>query len=200
VLAGLASHSQAVSALAYITRTMSRPWGNTMVDSRAWGYPGWAGGPEVVFPFMSYYEVLARFATGEDGSALELIRREWGWMLEHGPGTMWETIGPEGRAPVATVPSYDHGWSSGAAPALTGWVLGVLPTSPGFATFSVIPHPAYLTSAEGEVETPHGPIHVSWQLVDGRPAITVGAPPGTRWDNAPDPLGVHRGRPLLPSG
>jgi hypothetical protein len=171
-----------------------------MVDSRAWSYPGWSGGPEVVFPFMSYFEVLARFEAGEDGSALELIRREWGWMLGHGPGTMWETIGPGGRAPVATVPSYDHGWSSGAAPALTGWVLGVVPTSPGFATFSVIPHAGYLTSAAGEVATPHGPIDVAWHLVDGTPAITVGAPPGARWDNPPDPLVAHRNRAPLASG
>ena len=31
-----------------------------------------------VYPFISYFEVIARFETGLDSSALALIRREWG--------------------------------------------------------------------------------------------------------------------------
>ena len=39
-------------------------------------------------------------------------------------------------------------------------------------------------SARGVVPTPHGPIRVSWQLVGGKLALQVTAPPGTVWENA----------------
>ena len=50
-----------------------------------------------VYPFISYYELVARYQSGLDDSAITLIRREWGYMLANGPRTtMWETIGPDG--------------------------------------------------------------------------------------------------------
>jgi hypothetical protein len=128
---------------------------------------------------MGYFELLARFETGLDVSALNLIRREWGYMLANGPRTtMWESIGPFGGPPPGG--SWDHGWSSGAAPALTSFVLGVQPVSPGFGTFTVRPHVGDLLWAKGSVRTPHGPIRVAWRLVGGKPLITVNAPAGAR--------------------
>ena len=97
---------------------------------------------------------------------------------------MWETIDAGTGKPVGNG-SYDHGWSSGAAPALTTQVLGVQPTSPGFATFTVTPHPSDLAWAKGVVPTPHGLLRVSWSLAGGRPVISVIAPPGTTWTNPP---------------
>jgi hypothetical protein len=132
---------------------------------------------------MSYFEVVARLQAGLDTSALDLLRREWGYMVKNGPGTTWETIGPYGSAPLGG--SWAHGWSSGAAPALTAYVLGVRPTGPGFSTFVVEPHPGDLAWARGVVPTPHGDIRVSWRMEAGRPAITVEAPRGTRWTNPP---------------
>jgi hypothetical protein len=135
---------------------------------------------------MSYYELLARFELDLDASALNLIRREWGYMLRNGPGTFWEDIGPYGSRPTdMRAPSYDHGWSSGAGPVLVEYVLGVQPTSPGFATFTVTPHSGDLTFASGVVPTPHGPIKVAWKFVNSKLALTVDAPPGTTWTNRP---------------
>ena len=115
-------------------------------------------------------------------SALDLIRREWGYMLTHGPkSTMWETIGALGTGPInPAVPSWDHGWSSGAAPALTEYVLGVEPTSPGFTTFTVDPHPGDLEWASGTVPTPHGPILVSWRRERKTIALHVTCAAGNR--------------------
>jgi len=108
------------------------------IDRNTWDAPGWGMlSGERVYPFMSYYEVSARFMVDDDLSALDQLRRTWGYMLRFGPGTMWETIGGYGGGPTDVSPSWDAGWSSGAAPALTRYVLGVLPTSPGFETFTV---------------------------------------------------------------
>jgi hypothetical protein len=165
---------------------MSRPEGDTMVDSSAWNNSGWGyDATERIYPFISYFDVLARYAAGDDAGALDLLRREWGFMLANGPGTMWENISAATGKPTDSVPSWDHGWSSGAAPALTTQVLGVKPVAPGFAKFTVAPHPGDLQWAKGDVPTPHGTLHVSWKLVGGKPVVTVVAPRGTVWANDP---------------
>jgi hypothetical protein len=182
VLAGVATRRQAVSALGYLDAHNQYGYGNSIADNDVWdGFPWGDHASMRVYPFMSYFEVVARFRTGLDATALNLIRREWGYMLANGPRTtMWETIAPYGGGPVHG--SWDHGWSSGAAPVLTNYVLGVRPTSPGFRTFVVTPHTGGLAWAKGVVPTPHGNLRVAWHYgAQGRVAIEVHAPPGTRW-------------------
>jgi hypothetical protein len=185
VLASVASATQARRALDYLAAHNRYSWGNSIADTDDWDNPVWGYQASLrVYPFMSYFELEARFATGLDASAFDLLRREWGYMVDNGPGTMWESIGPYGGPLVHA--SLDHGWSSGAAPALTNDVLGVRPTSPGYATFTVSPHPGDLASAAGTVSTPHGTLRVAWRrTTNGRIVLTVEAPHGTRWTNAP---------------
>lgn len=186
LLAGLATPAQQKSVIAFLHGALTHRYGDTIVDSSAWDGGEWGdGGWERTYPFMSYFDLLARFGAHDDRSALNLIRREWGYMLTTGPGTMWESIDNDTGQPVHPNGSLDHGWSSGAAPALTSFVLGVRPTSPGFATFTVTPHPGNLAWAHGDIPTPHGTIAVSWRLRRGKPVVSVSAPPGTVWTNAP---------------
>lgn len=190
ILAGAATPQQAASALAYIGRTMAHPQGDAIVDTPDWNRNWDDDATNHIYPFMGYFELLALYAVGDDAGAMSLIRREWGTMLDAGPGTMWETIDASTGQPNGHASDIDHAWSSGAAPALTGYVLGVLPTSPGFATFTVSPHPVDVAAAEGDVPTPHGDIQLYWQ-VDGGTLLTPGgqvsvtAPAGTVWANAP---------------
>jgi hypothetical protein len=186
VLALAGTPAQRRAGLDYLWTHSKQEYGNTISDSQTWDNPAWGWQADLrAYPFISYFEVLARFESGDDASALDLIRREWGYMLRLGPGTMWETIGPYGGGPTDRTPSWDAGWSSGAAPALTRYVLGVNPTSPGFATFTVSPHPDAIETAEGDVPTPHGPIHVFWRQTDDDLILQVDAPPGTTWLNRP---------------
>ena len=188
VLAGVASAGQAKAALGWLSNHNAHDYGNTINDTQAWDDPAFGRETQLrVYPFMSYFEVEARFVAGLDVSAVDLIRREWGYMLTNGPGTMWESIGPYGSGPVGTPGSWDHGWSTGAAPALTHSVLGVQPTSPGFATFTVTPHPGGVRSASGDVPTPKGAIHVAWTANDAGEvtSLRVTAPGGLTWANAP---------------
>ncbi|HUI03806.1 MAG TPA: alpha-L-rhamnosidase C-terminal domain-containing protein, partial [Acidimicrobiales bacterium] len=78
--------------------------------------------------------------------------------------------------------SLAHGWASGATADLSSYVLGVLPATPGFRTWSVRPHPASLGWAEGQVPTPHGAIGVRWaqDRPAGRFSLQVVTPAGTR--------------------
>lgn len=57
-----------------------------------------------------------------------------------------------------------HPWSSGPAPWLSSWILGVRPAAPGFARALIAPHltPAMTVAGlRGSVPTPHGPIRVA---------------------------------------
>ena len=182
ILAGAATRAEAVAALGFLDRHNRRDYGNTMVESGAFDDSAWGThGNERVYPFISFFEALARYEAGLGESALELVRRGWGYMLRAGPrDTTWEAIGPFGGGFQGTYTSFASGWSAGAAPVLTAFALGVRPTSPGYATFTVIPRAPGLGWARGEVWTPHGAIRVDWKRgPKGRPLVTVRHPPGT---------------------
>jgi hypothetical protein len=204
VLAGLATPAQARSALHYLAAHDWLYYGATIADNDTWdSYPWGDYASQRVYPFISYFEVVARYQTGLDASAIALIRREWGYMAANGPkSTMWETIGAFGGPPVDQQPSYDHGWSSGAAPALTNYALGVQPGVPGFGTFVAEPHTFGLKWARGDVPTPHGTIHFEWAIAHGKLTAKVISPvPGRIGVPGPGPVTldgkkVARGRGL----
>lgn len=166
VLAGIPSHAQAVSALDFLQAHDSYSYGNSISDVPTWDDAHWGFQSNMrVYPFMGYYELLARFQSGLDGSAVDMIEREWGYMLRNGPGTDWELIAPYGGGPTdqRLGGGWDIGWSTGATSVLTQYVLGVRPTSPGYATYVVDPHPGgNIAWAKGDVVTPRGLLHVEW--------------------------------------
>lgn len=166
VLAGIPTHVRGVSALGYLQAHDWYSYGNSIADVQTWDDPTWGYlANRRVYPFMGYYELLARFETGLDGSAVDMIQREWGYMLQHGQGPNWELIGPYGGAPTdhRLGGGWDMGWSTGATSLLSQYVLGVRPTSPGYATYVVDPHPGgNVAWAKGNVVTPRGLLHVEW--------------------------------------
>jgi Bacterial alpha-L-rhamnosidase 6 hairpin glycosidase domain/Bacterial alpha-L-rhamnosidase C-terminal domain len=178
VLAGVGDSARHAAALDYLAGALARPWGNAFADNDTY----FGGASDRVYAFLNYPEVAARFKTGKDASALELLRRSWGWMIDHDPGnTTWEATGAGGDIAnyEGAYSSQAHGWASGAAPALTNSVLGVTPTSMGFATYDVVPHPGDVEWAKGDVPTPHGTVSASWEHHDARFTLQLTSPAGT---------------------
>jgi Bacterial alpha-L-rhamnosidase 6 hairpin glycosidase domain/Bacterial alpha-L-rhamnosidase C-terminal domain len=124
--------------------------------------PEWGGG---VHPFPGSMEVHAHFTANDDYTALAQIRRTWGYMLDSPIGTkstMWEGISADGG--LAYNPpfmSLAHGWSTGPTSALTFHVLGTAP-EPAIGQYRFVPHPGNLTSVEGRITMPQGPVNASW--------------------------------------
>jgi hypothetical protein len=121
--------------------------------------------------FTGSMEVFAHFVANEDNNALELIRRQWGHMLNTPIGTnstFWEGMISDGTFNWigSTFSSLAHGWSTGPVTALTYYVLGIMPKSPGVSIFSFIPHPGDLVSVEGKLQTPNGFISAKWKKTD----------------------------------
>lgn len=71
-----------------------------------------------------------------------------------------------------------HAWGSLILYELPAAVLGVRPAAPGFAAVRIKPVPGYLTEASGIVETPKGPISVSWSIQAGKVNLTHEVPAG----------------------
>ena len=178
ISAGVADATRAASALAHLDATTVLPYGNAFMDNDTI----FDGASQRVYAFTSYPELVARFESGRADSALDQIRRTYGWMDRNDPGTThWEGIGPGGSLYEGAYTSMAHGWSTGVLPALTNELLGIQPTSPGFATWVVKPHPASVAWAKGQVPTPHGPVTADWtNPADGAFTLTVRGPHGTR--------------------
>ncbi|WP_433185855.1 alpha-L-rhamnosidase C-terminal domain-containing protein [Actinoallomurus sp. CA-150999] len=182
IVAGVASPEQAASALGHLAKTTAQPYGNAFMDNDTLV----SDGSKRVYAFTSYPEIQARFRSGQADSAIEEIKRLYGWMTNHDPGiTDWEGIGENGSLYEGAYTSMAHGWSTGVVPALSNELLGAVPTGPGFATWAVRPNPGSVTWARGQLPTPHGPLRVTWTQGHGAVlTLAVTAPAGTSGDIA----------------
>ena len=177
VLAGLATPTQAVRRSTTSAGTNGSPTARRSPTTTSGTASRGATTPTCASTRSSRTSTWSRATSATSTSALALIRREWGYMLANGPkATMWETIGAYGGPPVGRHPSYDHGWSSGAAPALTDYALGVQPATRGSGRYVAEPHPADLKWARGTVPTPHGPIVFRWSRARHGFSATVSSP------------------------
>ncbi|WP_405915213.1 alpha-L-rhamnosidase C-terminal domain-containing protein [Streptomyces sp. NBC_00728] len=177
ITAGVAGSDRAASALAHLDATTQRPYGNAFMDNDTL----FADASQRVYAFTSYPEIVARFEAGRAESAVDQIRRTYGWMDSHDPGiTNWEGIGPGGSLYEGAYTSMAHGWSTGVLPALSHQLLGAQPTSPGYATWEVRPNPGGIAWAQGQLPTPQGPLDVSWDNGENTFVLTVHVPSGTR--------------------
>jgi hypothetical protein len=123
-------------------------------------------------PFFMHHVHRALVAAGRVDEMVENIRRRWSPMLNvDGTDTLWEHWhGRESRC---------HAWSATPTYELSREVLGVRPTSPGFATFRVEPSIAGLSWAEGRYPAPQGDVGVGWRADNGRFTLELDVPVGT---------------------
>ncbi len=120
----------------------------------------------IVTPYYAYYEQAARAACGDPAGAILNMRQYIGDMLErHDAATVWESYEPMVRGIGAyglhTWPkSLCHGWSSGAVPLAGQYLLGLLPTAPGFGRITLQAAAPLPWTFRATLPTPHGPIEV----------------------------------------
>ncbi|KZV78168.1 Six-hairpin glycosidase, partial [Exidia glandulosa HHB12029] len=132
--------------------------------------------PDTISPFISGFELQAHFEAGEDDRAMDLLRREWGYML-YTPlsvqSTLLEGFTANGSLSYRSYRGYNydpaytshaHGWSSGPTSALTIYVLGLSVTTPQGISWKFEPHTSGMSAAEGSFETPLGTFGASWSL------------------------------------
>ncbi|MCL5103612.1 MAG: glycoside hydrolase family 78 protein [Armatimonadetes bacterium] len=136
---------------------------------------GWV---KVGSPFMMAFTIEALARTGNTQAILDLIRENWGRMIEYGATTCWETF-EKALSERWPTRSHCHAWSAVPAYALPTYVLGVRPIDAGFKRFEISPCLADLDFARGYVPTPYGQIDIHARKDDGAVVIKFSVPPGT---------------------
>ncbi|KAH8816187.1 Six-hairpin glycosidase-like protein [Xylogone sp. PMI_703] len=131
--------------------------------------------PENISPFISSFEIQAHLTIGQTERALDLIRRSWGWYINHPNGTGSTVIegylqngtfgyrSSRGYDYDASYVSHSHGWSSGPTSALTNYVLGLSVTAPSGSSWKLAPQFGDLSSVEGGFTTGLGKYQAKWQ-------------------------------------
>ncbi|GJE95602.1 glycoside hydrolase family 78 protein [Phanerochaete sordida] len=147
--------------------------------------------PDTISPFIGSLELQAHFQSGNDQRAMDLLRREWGYMLYTNlsvQSTLLEGFTANGSIGYrsyrgynydASYTSHAHGWSSGPTSALTFYVLGLTVTADAGRTWSLAPHTSGLAGAQGGFETPLGWFGAQWSLTKKTFELTVSTPSGT---------------------
>ncbi|EKM52842.1 glycoside hydrolase family 78 protein [Phanerochaete carnosa HHB-10118-sp] len=147
--------------------------------------------PDNISPFIGSLELQAHFQSGNDLTAMDLLRREWGYMLYTNlsvQSTLLEGFTSngslyyrsyQGYSYDASYTSHSHGWSSGPTSALTFYVLGLTVTSNQGRTWSIAPHTSGLSAAQGGFETPLGWYGVQWSLEGKTFKLSVDVPAET---------------------
>lgn len=154
--------------------------------------------PGNISPFISSFEIQAHLEANRADRALELIRRSWGWYLEHENGTQSTVI--EGYRTDASFGyrnergydfddsyvSHAHGWSSGPTSALTEYIVGLRVTKPLGEEWSLKPQFGGLEWAQAGFTTGLGRFEAKWRVDGESVAVEWGTPDGTKgWVDLP---------------
>jgi len=144
-----------------------------------------------ISPYNYNFFLYAMTKTGDRQIALSWIRKYWGGMIAQDATSFWE--GYDTRWPKddfhASLKADDgkgyyvslsHGWASGPTAWMMDNVLGITPEEPGFSRTLIRPDLLDLDSAQGDVPSPHGPIHVELKKTNGKVIATLDLPEGTQ--------------------
>ena len=150
VLFDVADEDRKKAVLKTMKEKLWSPYGSAILDKYV---PHTRGGIEIVSPFMSALEAMARFENGQWEEALDLIRRCWGTMLKKGAKTFWE-FAPNNATGKWGTPS--HAWSAGCTYLLSAYIMGIRPAEPDYKAVLFAPRPCDLTNFSGVVPTSRG--------------------------------------------
>ncbi|KAF9077676.1 Six-hairpin glycosidase [Rhodocollybia butyracea] len=148
---------------------------------------------DTIIPFIGGFELQAHFIAGQGERALDLLHREWGYMLYTNisvQSTMLEGFTANGSLGYRSAAGYHfdhsdtsnaHGWATGPTFSLVFYLVGLTVTSPQGATWSVAPVLSGLTAAQGGFETNLGWFGANWTLTDNTIfTLAIETPSGTK--------------------
>lgn len=147
--------------LAYL-KSLLGPLG---AESPEWSYEG----KNAIGTFPGSMQVNAHMASGDTENGLEMLKRQWGYMIQcpnSTQSTFWEGFQADGQFAFQGIyMSHAHGWGTGAAGALQYYVVGIKP----------LPQHVAATTGRRFVVAPKPPRSLSW--VNG--SLTIGGAGGT---------------------
>lgn len=159
-----ANLTQSQSQRARISSELHSRWG-------PFGAPSPEAGSSTVSPFIGGFELQAHYLAGQGSTALDLIRRQWGFMLQDPRMTGssfiegFSTDGSLHYAPYTNDArvSHAHGWSTGPTSALLFYAAGIQVIEGGGATWVIAPQPGDLISVDAGYTTLLGSFSVTFR-------------------------------------
>ncbi|GJJ14884.1 hypothetical protein Clacol_009153 [Clathrus columnatus] len=142
---------------------------------------------DAISPFITSLELEAHFSLNNSAAGLELLRRQWGFMLNDPRmtnSTFIEGYSANGTLHYPPYPndariSYAHGWATGPTYTLTTYVAGIQLTGPAGKTWMIQPQPGNLTEVEGGLSTNLGKFSVAYTVSPNSFAMQFETPVGT---------------------
>lgn len=191
-------HPQDGNSWAVLSNLTTSPQQNIAITTALrtrWG-PYGAPAPEVgstpatVSPFIGYFEAAAHYLANNATAAHELLRTQWGFMLDDPRmtnSTFIEGYAADGSLAYAPYTndarvSHAHGWSTGPTSLLTFRTAGLNIASAGGQTWAVAPRMGGLTSVEAGYVAPAGEFSIKVQADVGSDlvlALSFSTPIGT---------------------
>jgi hypothetical protein len=177
VVSNLTDDPEKVSS---ISRALAKRW-------TPYGAPSPEAG-NAVPPFISGFELQAHMLANNATATLELIRLQWGFMLDDPRMTNstfiegYASTGELHYAPYHNDPviSFAHGWSTGPTSTLTFLVAGIQLTSGGGQTWRIAPTPGDLSVVKAGFTTSVGWFEAKTIAADdGTVVVDFETPEGT---------------------
>lgn len=145
-----------------------------------------------ISPFASGFELQAHIAAGNALNALDLIRLEWGYMLD-GPNmtnsTFIEGYSADGSLVYAPYSndariSHAHGWSTGPTGMLSQFVAGIQVTAAAGSEWRIAPLVGDLTTVVSGMSTSLGSfsVDIGADGAGGITSLSFETPEGTTGD------------------
>jgi hypothetical protein len=143
---------------------------------------------DAISPFISGFELQTHFLAENTSAALDLMRLQWGFMLDDPRMTNstfiegYSTTGALHYAPYQNDAriSHAHGWATGPTSSLTFYVAGIQLLSAGGKTWRIAPSLGDLTVADAGFSTGVGFFSAKTETNDGGFQIDFETPQGTK--------------------
>lgn len=142
---------------------------------------------DAISPFISGFELQTHFLADNATAALDLMRLQWGFMLDDPRMTNstfiegYSTTGELHYAPYKNDAriSHAHGWATGPTSSLTFYVAGIQLLSAGGQTWRIAPSLGDLKFADAGFSTSVGFFSAKTQVGDSGWEVEFEAPEGT---------------------
>ncbi|CAO2655371.1 Nn.00g104350.m01.CDS01 [Neocucurbitaria sp. VM-36] len=142
---------------------------------------------DAISPFISGFELQTHFLASNASAALDLMRLQWGFMLDDPRMTNstfiegYSSSGELHYAPYLNDAriSHAHGWATGPTSSLTFYVAGLQMLSAGGKMWRVAPALGDLKEVDAGFRTGVGAFSASTRVGEGRVKVRFEAPVGT---------------------
>lgn len=175
--------TQSKSQIASISRSLRFRWGK-------YGAPAPEAGT-TVSPFISGIELQSHYLAGNANSALDLLRLEWGFMMDDPRMTNstfiegYSTDGSLVYAPYANSPriSHAHGWSTAPTSVLMNYAAGLKIMDGAGEIWRIEPQPGGLRFIDAGFTTVRGSFGIKFEAMNGTyKELSFKVPEGSKGD------------------